>query len=286
MPVEPADERRHSPGPGDWEESWSFDFWTPDAGLGGSLRLALRPGERRAWFWACLVRPRQPLVIVRDHDVDPPRGRALEVRAEGLWTDFVCETPLEHWTIGLEAFAVALDDPLEAYRGERGDRMALGVDLEWEGEAACSPHPALDGYEQPCLVSGEILVGDERLEVSGHGWREHGWGDRRWWDRPWHHLAGRLEDGTALSVGGPVVGTDGATLHSDLDPEGLPLAARAELGGLAVDVVPRAMAPFAIPAADGRVSRLARALCRLQSGDGRSGAGWGSWLQPRALRDV
>ena len=48
-------------------------------------------------------------VVVRDHEVPLPR-QGLEVRAEGLWCELWCETPLEHWTYGLEAFAVQLDD--------------------------------------------------------------------------------------------------------------------------------------------------------------------------------
>ena len=37
--------------------------------------------------------------------------QGLEVRADGLWGELMCETPLEHWSYGLEAFGVALDDP-------------------------------------------------------------------------------------------------------------------------------------------------------------------------------
>src|SRR3954470_14113826 len=78
-----ADERRHPAGPGpDWEESWSFDFVAADGSFGGFLRLGLRlgDGDRRAWWWTCLAGDRRPLVSVRDHDVDLPSGRALEVR--------------------------------------------------------------------------------------------------------------------------------------------------------------------------------------------------------------
>ncbi|MDQ4098611.1 MAG: hypothetical protein M3144_12185, partial [Actinomycetota bacterium] len=39
-------------------------------------------------------------------------------------------------------------------------------------------------------------------------------------------------------------------------------------------------APLQVPAADGRVSRLARALCRLEADDGRRGWAWAERLQP------
>src|SRR5947209_8876138 len=113
--VEPDDERRHRPGPGRaWEESWYLDFADADTGLGGYVRLALHPADGVAWFWAGVVGAGPPLVAVRDHEVPLPTGGGLEVRASGLWTELVCETPLDHWSVGLEAFGVALDDPLEA----------------------------------------------------------------------------------------------------------------------------------------------------------------------------
>ncbi len=132
-----ADEGRHQPGPGrQWEESYSFDFTATDGSVGGYVRLGVRPGDGVAWYWAAFVSgtagPHPPLVLVRDHDVPLPRGRSLEVRTSGLWADHTCETPFEHWTVGVEAFGVALDDPREAFRGERGDLCPLGLDLEWE----------------------------------------------------------------------------------------------------------------------------------------------------------
>ena len=63
-------------------------------------------------------------VVVRDHEVPLPR-QGLEVRAEGLWSELWCEAPLDHWTCGLEAFAVRLDDPDDARTGEIGDGRAF-----------------------------------------------------------------------------------------------------------------------------------------------------------------
>ena len=67
-------------------------------------------------------------VVVHDDAVPRPRGRALEVRADGLWTEMTCETPDEHWSFGLEAFGLRVDDPAETI----GERLAVGYDLEWE----------------------------------------------------------------------------------------------------------------------------------------------------------
>ena len=284
VPNGPADERRHSPGPGaGWEESWYFDFVTTDGHLGGFVRLALRPGEGRAWYWAYVAGRGRAVVAVRDHDVELPRGRALEVRSAGLWAELTCETPLDHWSAGLEAFAVALDDPTEAWRGERGDPVPLGLDMEWEATGGAGAVPG--GYAQPSAVSGEVLVGSERIAVDGRGWRTHLWGVAGPPLGPWW-IGAHLEDGTALCAwsaggawlyppgGGPVPASARGT-GSELRGDGLVRAAALAVGDreLAVDPVAQAVVPFADgpPGAGG--GGLVRALCSV-SGGGRPGWGW------------
>jgi hypothetical protein len=128
--------------------SVGFDFWLPDGSLGGFCWLGDPAG-----YVAGLVGEGRPYVLVKDLDCRP---RGYELRAEGLWADFNHESE-GHWSWGLEAFGVALDDPEEAVRSEWGDRMALGFDLEWEA---------------PDRVHGEILVGpSERIAFAGLGRR-------------------------------------------------------------------------------------------------------------------
>jgi hypothetical protein len=177
---EPHDERRHESGAdAGWSEWWALDY-ARDDGFGGFVRLAFFPNANVAWYWAYVVEPGAPgPLVVRDHEVALPRGDALEVRAEGLWAECTCETPFEHWSYGLEAFAVRLDDPDDAYRGEIGERVPLGLDLEWEEDGA----PAVgggSGYEQRGVVHGEVLIGRGRVEFDGSGVRSHGWGAVVW----------------------------------------------------------------------------------------------------------
>ncbi|MDP9389634.1 MAG: hypothetical protein M3Q48_17390, partial [Actinomycetota bacterium] len=191
--ADPAWERRHP----DDDEWWWFDFWTPDGSLGGFVGLTLWASRRPAWYWAALVGQGRPYLLVRELEVAPPRSPASrEVRADGLWADVNCETALDHWSVGLEAFAVALDDPEEALGAERGDRTGLGLDLEWE--AADGVLGGAGAYEQPCTVHGEILVGAgrrvESVDLDGLGWRRHGWGRLEWWaPRAW--LGGFVDGG-------------------------------------------------------------------------------------------
>lgn len=259
--ITPTDERRHPPGAGpDWEESWYLDFVDAGGGLAGYVRLTLRPAERTAWFWAGMVGGGPALVTVRDHEVPPPVAGGLEVRASGLWTELVCETPLDHWSVGLEAFGVALDDPLEAWGRERGDPWALGLDVEWEGAGA--PVELDGGYWQGCAVHGDVLVGAERFALDGAGTRVHVWGDPgRAVASGW--AAGRLDEGSDFLVAGPDVECDG---------EGrLRTVTAAGVTGTAL-----AHAPVLIPGA----GRLARALCRYETAGGGQGHGWAEWFHP------
>jgi hypothetical protein len=269
-----AAERRHAPG-GEplWGEAWSFDFAAPDRSLGGFVRLGLYPNLGVAWYWAFLVGPDRPVVAVRDHDVELPRTRSLEVRSEGLWSAVNCETPLEHWSVGLEAFAVALEDPLDAFRGERGERVAVGFDLEWEatGPALGDP-PGWDrasGYAQPCRVDGLILLGAESIDFAGSGRRDHRWGVQDWWAEPRCRIAGQLSDGTTVQS---------ASFETVTDEHGLPRSARVDGAERDLLVTPVALAAIALEGPDGRRSRLLRALCRLDSSAARSGVAWAEWL--------
>lgn len=145
------------PDPG---SAYALEFARAD-GTGGFVRLELRPDEGVAWYWAYLVGPLTGLVVVRDHDVPLPRV-GLEIRADGLWAELICETPAEHWSFVLEAFGLRLDDPTDALApgGEIGERIAVGLDLEWETDLT---------ERTAGTVRGELLVGSARIEFEGPG---------------------------------------------------------------------------------------------------------------------
>jgi hypothetical protein len=136
------------------------------------VRLAFRPWERTAWYWAAVVGPAQPLLAVRAHDVAIP-SRGTEIRARGVWSALICETPMEHWSVGLESFGAVFADPWEAAGAERGDVVPFGLDLEWEGSGAVALEA---GYGQWCSVHGDVLIGDVAIAVDASGWRAHEWG--------------------------------------------------------------------------------------------------------------
>ena len=135
---------------------WSLEF-ADDQGIRGSLSLSVDGAV--AAFDAQVVVPDVGVIVVRDDELAPPRpgqGRddVLVVRGEGLWAELLCETPGEHWSFGLEAFGVRFDDEAEAATSDRGERVAIGFDLEWE---------------TPDCVVGEVLVGRARHPLDGTG---------------------------------------------------------------------------------------------------------------------
>jgi hypothetical protein len=139
-------------------KAWSFAF-VDDQGITGSLMLTVPDDGAVASFAARVVAPAVGVVVVRDDEVPAPRaghGRddQVVVRAEGLWAELLCETPGEHWSIGLEAFGVRFDSEAEAAVSDRGERIPVGFDLEWE---------------MPDRVAGEVLLGRARHEVDGRG---------------------------------------------------------------------------------------------------------------------
>jgi hypothetical protein len=141
-----------------------------------------------------------------------------------------------------------------------------------------------------------VLVGDERLDIDGHGQRDHSWGVRDWWQFGWCWTSGRLEDGTRfhgsdIRIPGADVGfgyvqgngamttTNAVEADEESDADGLPVRGHVTIGDLSLDVEPIAFGP-ALLTWRGKVSRFPRAMCRFTTPDGRTGLGWTEWNQP------
>ena len=136
-------------------------------GVNGAVRLDLFVDHASYWFYLDLLD--DGFVAIRHDDVPRPRGSLLEVRADGLWAELVCEVPDEHWSFGLEAFGLRLDGREEARTAEVGERVPVGFDLEWDTGA----------------VVGELLLGKARFPFDGRGAFEHVAGEplvRTWAD--------------------------------------------------------------------------------------------------------
>jgi hypothetical protein len=133
---------------------WALTFEQGDATF-GALRYAPAGSATARWaYWAYLDLGPDGFVIVRDDDIAPPRSDALlEARTDSLWAELVCEAPGEHWSFGLEAFGLRLDDRAEARTAVVGERLPVGFDLEWDEGS----------------VFGELLVARARIPFEGTG---------------------------------------------------------------------------------------------------------------------
>ena len=302
--VNPADEARHiAEGEQLWNESYYLDWFAPDGSSGGYVRIGFVPGLESVWYWACFVEPGQPLVTVIDHDVALPSTLAsMELRHEGLWADHHIPEALERMSCSLESFAVSLDDPADVYHGARGDRVAFGLELDWETDRAAYgwPPEITPRYEIPCRVHGEVIVGDRHIEVDGWGQRDHSWGAARdWWALGWCWSAGRLSDGTRWHTAGAFaagvdagsayrldsgssefVETNALAVRSQLGREGLAEWATLSFADLELTVTPLAWSPVLLTHPDGRESRFPRAMASVVAADGRTGLCWIEFNQP------
>ena len=112
--------------------------------VAGLLRVSVRPSAGATWFLAVVHEQGEDPVVVLDYEL-PLVSHAFEFRAPGIWTDFVCETPIEQWTIGLEAFGIAVDPDDVIHPATFGDRTPVGLDLDVEAASAPDEHD--DGFE-------------------------------------------------------------------------------------------------------------------------------------------
>ena len=300
-----ADEGLHPAGPELlWNESYYFDFAAADGSVGGYVRLGLYPNWGRAWYWACVVRPGQPAVLLADNFAALPGPGSTQLATGSYTAGQEITRPLETARLTLRGMGVALADPAAAYGDLTAARPeAIGLDLEWTTAGGVYPYRDLPRYEIPCRVAGTIRAGQTELAVTGFGERDHSWGERDWWRVSWLWSSGRLSDGTAfhgmqanigfavpwpafaVSPGGELRHLDGFCAQTTFGPDDFPQRSRLELAGAPMYAEPLAFAPVAMTAPDGQVSHFPRALCKLTADDGRSGYGWTEWNQPPGWRE-
>lgn len=147
-------------------EAWAVEWATLDGASGGFVRIARHHDEHRMWCWLYLV-DASGVVAVRDHDVPWARDDHLLARSDALWCEMICEVPGEHWAVNAEAFGVRLDDPDDAWRGEIGVRVPVGLELDFEGTSAVVAHE--QGERQIGTVRGDVLLGADAFFTDAQG---------------------------------------------------------------------------------------------------------------------
>ncbi|MHB8533666.1 MAG: DUF7064 domain-containing protein [Solirubrobacteraceae bacterium] len=298
---DPQEEGRHQPGPEAlWNESWYFDAVSGDGALGLYVRLGRLPNQDVCLYTACVCGPGRPSVMLVDAAAPLPGAEdpAQAIESKGppaLSARQLCEEPLQRFRVQVRGQAQAFDDEAAPLRGESGRPLALELDLVWETDGIPYAWRQSSRYEIPCRVTGTVLVGEERIELAGPGQRDHSWGARDWWAVDWMWSAVHLEDGSHLHAvgvpqmpgygvgyvqrGGELSEVESVRMSEQIAPDGLIEQARIELAPQAVSLVlePLGFGALRLQAPDGRLSLFPRAMCRVRSGDGRSGLGWVEW---------
>jgi hypothetical protein len=289
---DPLDEGRHAPGPEAlWNESWYFDAVADDGQLGVYVRLGRLPNQNVALYSACVCGPTRPSVMLVDAAAPLPAADDDEQAIETpLFTASQrCEDPLGRFAVRLRGTGSAFEDSSMPLRGAAGEPVDVELELLWETDGVPYAWRASTRYEIPCRVRGVVRIGEETIELEGPGQRDHSWGSRDWWAFDWMWSAMHLEDGTHTHAVAlpemPGFGVGYVQRAGELE-EIQTVAAEHEPGagglfgqsrivssppGLQLEVEP--VAP------DGRLSFFPRAMCRVNTADGRRGTGWIEWNQ-------
>jgi hypothetical protein len=154
--------------------------------MGLFVQFTVLPHKKACWFVAALARPNKDIILCHDTDAVAPTTPVIEIRSTALWSHAICETPLQHWTVAMEAYALELSDPTDAWTNPIGNRIGLAFDLEWESTGGPTDLPdRLDadgagsqGYEVPAAVSGELQTEAEQWQINAVGSWAHRWNDR------------------------------------------------------------------------------------------------------------
>ena len=302
--VQGADEERHvAEDEQFWGESYYLDFVADDGSLGGYVRIGYYPNLGVEWWTTAIVEPGKPTVLSVSYHAPMTPLPAMQAQGERYSATFEAKQPLETFAVRVEAEAEEFADQAAPYRGESGTPVHLGIDLTWSSDGEPYHYEVATRYEIPCLVSGQITLGDRVVEFQGQGQRDHSWGVRDWWIYGWCWSSARFDDGTrihATDVRIPGVDVafgyiqtpdggfhvvDSARVTEDLGAEGFPSRCRAVLnnGDLDVTIEPLAFGPLLLTSPTGQLSRFPRAMARFTDQTGRTGLGWVEWNQPQDL---
>jgi hypothetical protein len=192
----------------DWSEAHRLDLFDDADLMAVSFQVGIHPHRGHASFLASVLELGALPIVIAEHEVPLP-GVGWEIRASGLWADHICETALDHWSYGLEAFALAVDEPEELLGRAFGDRVPLGWELEFEASEPATAVGA-SGYSQAGRAHGLLLSADGARSIDGVAVRSH------WWaaGRPRAITVGQPADPVVTKVALPGVGCSWSHLLS------------------------------------------------------------------------
>ena len=192
--LDPQDEFSHPPGPEPtFNESFYANGFDPGTGVGGWMRIGNRPNEGHAEVSLCLYLPDGRIACWFDR---PKIAGSDRFAAGGL--ALAVEEPFRRATARFDGEVLLLDDPamLRDPKTMYASAPRVRASLDWRLDTVSPVHggeplrddvPTMYGrdfslghFNQHTRVEGPLVVGDQRWELRGFGWRDHSWGPRTW----------------------------------------------------------------------------------------------------------
>jgi hypothetical protein len=189
-----------------WTENYCNQMYSPGNDVGIWTHLSAVPGTSDLWreVWIAYL-PGDRFIVAKGH------GRGASDRGPGGSTLFLCcEESYKRWRMSFNGAARDVSGA-ELRSGPLADgaHVAVQMELSWEGITPGFDYGKWMGqqawgnahFEQPCRVSGQLVVGDERWDLVGTGIRDHSRGPRfygsvleDWW------LTGQFPSGRTFGV--------------------------------------------------------------------------------------
>jgi hypothetical protein len=174
-----------------WSDSLYFNAWDPATGAFLMTRIAVLANTDRVTAGIVVWLDGAP-VYAYGHELTEVPATDWDVMNVGSITYRMLSSG--------RSWAVQLAD---------GDSQAH---LEWDGlgnAVSYDAHPngplpravAWGHYEQTCRVTGDLIVGGQRIRFDGLGQRDHSWGLRHWAGlHQWHWVTGFFADGRGFNL--------------------------------------------------------------------------------------
>ncbi|WP_320672748.1 DUF7065 domain-containing protein [Patulibacter defluvii] len=168
MALDPALERPRTSSDPTFSDAVTCAFADRAAGVQGTVRIGVAGGA--ASGLVLVFADGEPVLSHAEGAIPiPPDPEGYgDLSAAGIDHEIV--EPHRRWSVSAATDDAALDLSF----------VATGPPLVLEGDHVTAKWGGMEGYEQPCRVTGTLTVGDRRFRIDGVGQRGHQWGAPDW----------------------------------------------------------------------------------------------------------
>jgi len=217
-----------------WNESYYFNFFDHQVGLGGFTRIGILPNQQATIGLLALYPLDETALLFRN---DPPLPEDPDVLETGPLVYGRIE-PMKAWRIQFQGGMVHVPEPRKlldrSVPVDAPQMQEVEVDLTFRQLSPVFDYHDLDPmsfarflverkvpvrelrsvsrvsshhYEQAGTVRGKVRIGSEEYDFQGSGQRDHSWGTRDW-KAPtlWRWLTAQFGSDLALNLSRVVIG--------------------------------------------------------------------------------